>query len=465
MIPVIGYAGRRVAVFGLGGSGLAAAKALAAGGAEPICWDDSASSRAAAAEAELIVEDLTAADWSRFAALVLAPGVPLTHPEPHPVVLLAEAAGVPAIGDVELFARERARIAPSAPLVAVTGTNGKSTTVALIAHLLKSAGRAVELGGNFGPPVLSLAPPSASRVHVLECSSYQIELAPSLAPTIGVLLNISPDHLDRHGTFERYAEIKSRLPMASDRAIVGVDDPRSALIADHVEQAGGRVTRVSVRNPLADGYFLRGQAIVRTDVAAEEAVASLAGINSLRGLHNAQNAAIAVAVAIELGLDQAAIAAGLNSFPGLAHRMEEVGRIGRTIFVNDSKATNADAAARALASFNHIYWIVGGRSKSDGIAGLEPFFPRVAKAFLIGEAAEPFARTLEGRLAFELFGTLDQAIAAAAKAAAGDPAAESVVLLSPAAASFDQFKNFGERGDVFRRLALELGAMPKAVRS
>lgn len=464
MIPVSGFEGGRVAVFGLGTSGIATAKALVAGGAEPICWDDGEAARGAAAEAGLTVEDLIAADWSGFATLLLSPGVPLTHPAPHPVVQRAAAAAVPVIGDIELFSRERARIAPSAPLVAVTGTNGKSTTVALVVHLLNSAGRAAELGGNFGPPVLSLPPPSPSLTYVLECSSYQIELAPSLAPTVGVLLNVSPDHIDRHGTFERYVEIKARLPEASETAIVGVDDPRSALIADHVEQAGGRVIRVSVRNPLADGFFVRDGMIVRTDAAADEEIASLRGIRTLRGLHNAQNAAAAVAAVAELGLSRQEIAAGLKSFPGLPHRLEEVGRVGRVIFVNDSKATNGEAAARALASFNHIYWIVGGRPKSDGIAGLDALFPRVAKAFLIGEAAEPFARTLEGRLAFELSGTLERAIAAAAAAAAKDAAAESVVLLSPAAASFDQFSNFAERGDTFRRLALELGAAPQAVR-
>lgn len=463
MIPVSGFEGRKIAVFGLGGSGIATAHALAAGGAEPLAWDDFETSRSAAAATGIVLADPAMLDWSDIAALVLSPGVPLNYPEPHPVVLLAEAAKVPVIGDVELFARERLRIAPTAPLVAVTGTNGKSTTVALIAHLLSEAGEQVELGGNFGPAVLSLRPPSPSRVHVLECSSYQIELAPSLTPSVGVLLNISPDHIDRHGTFERYAEIKSRLARGSERVIIGVDDIRSARIADHIEQAGGRVTRISVRNPLADGYFLRGSEIVRSAAGAEEAIASLTGINSLRGQHNAQNAIAAVAALEQLGIALARIVAGLRTFPGLAHRMEEVRRIGRAVFINDSKATNADATARALASFNHIYWIVGGRPKADGIAGLEPFFPRVAKAFLIGEAAEEFARTMEGKVAFELSATLENAVEAAAALAARDPAEESAILLSPAAASFDQFRNFAERGDVFRRLALDL-AVPAGQR-
>jgi len=462
LIPVSGFEGRKVAVFGLGASGIATANALAAGGAQPVAWDDSEAVRSAARAAGIGLSNLATADWSAFAALILAPGVPLTHPAPHRVVRLAEAAAVPVIGDVELFSRERLRRAPRAPLVAVTGTNGKSTTVALIAHILETSGRDVALGGNFGPAVLSLPPPSPSRTHVLECSSYQIELAPSLAPTVGALLNISPDHIDRHGTFERYVEIKSRLPKAAEHAIVCVDDPRSALIADHVEQAGEEVTRVSVRNPLADGFWLHGETIMHAEAAASEVVADVGGIVSLRGPHNRANAAVATAVALRLGIRPEAVSAGLKSFPGLQHRMEEVGRIGRTILVNDSKATNADAAARALASFNHIYWIVGGRPKSDGIAALDSLFPRVAKAFLIGEAADEFARTMEGRVAYERSGTLEKAFAAAVAAAIEDPAAEPVVLLSPAAASFDQFRNFGERGDRFRQLAAEHGAVMKA---
>ncbi len=456
MIPVHGFEGRRVAVFGLGGSGLAAAQALAAGGAEPICWDDSELARENATAAGLTVADLAAADWHEFAALILTPGVPLTHPAPHPMVLLAETANVPIIGDIELFFRERRRQAANAPVVAVTGTNGKSTTVALIAHLLTAAGRDAQLGGNFGPAVLTLEAPSLARTHVLECSSFQIELTPSLKPTVGVLLNLSPDHIDRHGTFDRYAEIKARLPREADQAVIGVDDRRSALIADHIEQAGGKVVRVSVRSAFADGLTLRDGFVVLTAGGADTQIADLSGIKTLRGLHNAQNALAAVAAVRALGVPDKIIATGLRTFPGLAHRLEEVGRRGRTLFINDSKATNADAAGKALASFNHVYWIAGGRPKEGGIAGLEPFFPRVEKAFLIGEAAEEFARTMEGTLRYEISGTLEAAVKAAAKAAADDPAPESVVLLSPAAASYDQFKNFVARGEAFRLLVNEV---------
>lgn len=452
MIPVSGYEGRKVAVFGLGTSGIATAKALAAGGADANCWDDSEASRAKAVEAGLNVVDLSKADWSEFAALILSPGIPLTHPVPHPVVVVAKAANLPIIGDIELFCRERQRIAPKAPLVAVTGTNGKSTTVALIAHILAEAGRDVQLGGNFGPPILSLEPPAMSRIHVLECSSFQIELAPSLRPSIGVLLNISPDHIDRHGSLERYEEIKTRLPRASEVAIIGVDDNRSPRIADRVEQSGVPVMRVSARSPLADGIVVRDGTITAVAGGAEEQIASIDGVGTLRGTHNWQNAGVATAVARQLRVSDTGIAKSLRTFPGLPHRMEEVGRLGRILFVNDSKATNSDATARALASFNHLYWIVGGRPKSGGIDALAPLFPRVAKAFLIGEAAEPFARTMEGRVAYEISKTLEQAVASAIGVALESSEEEPVVLLSPAAASYDQFSNFAERGDRFRDL-------------
>ena len=452
MIPVSGYEGRQMAVFGLGASGIATAKALIAGEAFPLCWDDAKSARNAAESAGLAVSDLNVADWSAFAGLVLSPGIPFTDPAPHPIVELATAANVPIIGDLELFSRERERRAPQSPLVAVTGTNGKSTTVALIAYLLSAAGHQVELGGNFGPAALSLRPPATGRTHVLECSSYQIELAPSLRPSVGVLLNLSPDHVDRHGSFERYVEIKGRVPAAAKRAVICVDDPRSALIADHIEQDGGRVIRVSIRNPVADGVCVSNGIISEVAGAAERPIADISEIGTLRGEHNAQNAAAAVATALSLDVNPNEIAAALVGFLGLPHRMEEVGLIGRVLFINDSKATNAEATAHALASFNDIHWIVGGRPKSGGITGLEPLFPRVAKAFLIGESAPEFARVMEGRLTYDLSETLERAVADAIGVAVESSSPEPVVLLSPAAASFDQFKDYAERGDAFRDL-------------
>jgi len=463
VIPITTFAGKKVAVFGLGGSGLASASALLAGGADVIACDDDAASAAKASAAGIPTADLRHADWSKIASLVLAPGVPLTHPAPHWVVALAQKAGVEVIGDIELFCRERRQHAPDAPFVAITGTNGKSTTTALIAHLAAAAGMDAQLGGNIGTAILSLAPPRANieppRVHVIECSSYQIDLAPSLDPSIGILINLSEDHLDRHGTMANYAAVKERLVAGVPKAgtaVVGVDDDWCQKIAVRLAQSGHRVVRISVRRKLTNGLFVDERRIVRATGTGASEIAELGGIGSLRGLHNAQNAACAMAAALALGLAPAAIQAGLRSFPGLAHRMEEVGRRGAVLFVNDSKATNADSAAQALACFNDIFWIAGGKPKTGGIESLRTFFPRIRKAYLIGEAADEFAATLGGDVPHEIDGTLDKALSAAARDAEASGASEPVVLLSPACASFDQYRNFEVRGDAFRELVRAL---------
>jgi UDP-N-acetylmuramoylalanine--D-glutamate ligase len=459
VIPVTAFAGRKVAVFGLGGSGLASASALLAGGAAVIAVDDDAQSVAKANAAGIPTADLARADWSQIAALVLAPGVPLTHPRPHPIVQRAQAAGVEVIGDIELFCRERARRSPGAPFVAITGTNGKSTTTALVAHLAAAAGLEVEVGGNIGTAILSLQPPRAGRVHVIECSSYQIDLAPGLDPSVGILINLSEDHLDRHGTMEHYAAVKERLVAgvpADGTAIVGVDDPWCRAIAGRLEQAGRPVVRISVREPLRDGLFVERQKIVRAAAGQTDVIAVLTGIGSLRGVHNAQNALAATAAALALGLNPTAIAEALRSFPGLAHRMEEVGRRGKVLFVNDSKATNVDSAAQALACFADIFWIAGGKPKSGGIEPLRKYFANIRKAYLIGEAAAELAATLGDDVPHEIDGTLDRALEAAARDADAASATEPVVLLSPACASFDQYRNFEVRGDAFRALVRAL---------
>jgi UDP-N-acetylmuramoylalanine--D-glutamate ligase len=459
MIPCTTFAGKKVAVFGLGGSGLASAHALVAGGADVVGFDDSAESLAKAAQAGIATADLRTLDWSKISALLLAPGVPLTHPAPHWSVDLARSAGAEVIGDIELYCRERRVLAPHSPFVAITGTNGKSTTTALIHHLLKAAGRSAELGGNIGTAVLTLAPPRADHAHVIECSSYQIDLAPSLNPRVGVLINVSEDHLDRHGTLAHYAAVKERLAAGvqpDGAAVIGVDDALCLAAAGRIERKGGNVIRVSVRQPLQAGIFVESGTIFRAASDDEWPLASLDGIGSLRGLHNAQNAACAAAAALVLGLDTAAIQSGMRSFPGLAHRMEQVGRKGNVLFVNDSKATNADSAAQALACFPDIFWIAGGKPKTGGITALAEFFPRIRKAYLIGEAAAEFARTLDGKVACDLAGTLDRAVEAAARDAEGAGLNEPVVLLSPACASFDQYRNFELRGDRFRELVLAL---------
>jgi len=459
MIPVTSFAGKKVAVFGLGGSGLASAQALAAGGADVVGFDDNAVSLAKAAQAGIVTADLRQVDWSKISALLLAPGVPLTHPAPHWSAGLARNAGVEVIGDIELYCRERRKLAPHSPFVAITGTNGKSTTTALIHHLLVSSGRSADLGGNIGTAVLTLAPPRADHAHVIECSSYQIDLAPSIDPRVGILINVSADHLDRHGTLEHYAAVKERLVagVPSDgAAIVGVDDEWCEAAADRAAASGKNVVRISVRRRLSDGIYVENGEIMRAVGGNAQPVARLGGIGSLRGLHNAQNAACATAAALALELDAAAIQIGLRSFPGLAHRMEQVGRKGAVLFVNDSKATNADSSAQALGCFSDIFWIAGGKPKTGGIASLAGFFPRIRKAYLIGEAANEFAGMLDGKVAYEVVGTLDRAVEAAARVAEASALKEPVVLLSPACASFDQYRNFEVRGDRFRELVLAL---------
>ncbi len=449
MIPVTTLSGKKVALFGLGGSGFATARALKLGGAEVTAWDDNPDSVTKAAAEGIHTADLRTIDWSAQSLFVLSPGVPLTHPKPHWTVDLARAAGVDVVGDVELFVRERQAHAPDCPFIAITGTNGKSTTTALIAHILKSSGRDTQLGGNIGTAVLTLDPPKDGRFYVVECSSYQIDLAPTVNPSAGILLNLTPDHLDRHGTMQHYADIKERLVAGSDIAVIGVDDSHCQMIADRIERAGGKVMRISRRHALPYGIYADGTKLIQASGGATKSIADLDGIQTLRGSHNAQNAAAAVAACLAVGVSEEEIRAGLASFPGLKHRMQPVGRRGNVVFVNDSKATNADAAAPALSSYDRIYWIAGGLPKAGGITSLTGFFPRIAKAYLIGEAAAEFAATLGETVPYEISGTLERAVAHAAADAERDESGPLAVMLSPACASFDQYKNFEVRGDAF----------------
>jgi UDP-N-acetylmuramoylalanine--D-glutamate ligase len=464
MIRVTTFAGRDVAVFGLGASGTSTARALLQGGASVHAWDDGAAGREAAARDGVPIVDLAEVDWSKFAALVLAPGVPLTHPEPHWVVKKAKEAGVEIIGDIELFCREREKVCPEAPVIAVTGTNGKSTTTALIAHILQQAGRDTQMGGNIGRAVLTLDAPEPGRHYVIEMSSFQIDLTPSLAPSVGVLLNVTPDHIDRHGSLEHYAAVKARLIEHARNAVIGVGDPFGQSLAEFRriadQRSGVRSLRRIAANPGADVEFgFDGRYVVANDGHEKKRIADLSGVGALRGLHNAENACAAAAALTMLPdpLSPEEIGRHMRSYPGLAHRMEEIGSVGRVLFVNDSKATNADSTEKALTSFaGPIYWIAGGRPKSGGIEPLAPHFGRVARAYLIGEAAPQFAVTLGGKVPFEQCGTLAIALQRAASDAAASTADEPVVLLSPACASYDQFKNFEVRGDAFRSLVAAL---------
>ena len=467
MTPITVFRGRTVAVFGLGSSGLATCAALAAGGAHVVASDDKPAKIAEAQDKGVNTSDLKTFEWKSVAALVLAPGVPLTHPAPHWIVNLARRNEKEIIGDIELFCRERRARAPRSPFAAITGTNGKSTTTALIAHLVAKNGGDVAVGGNLGTPILSLASPSQTRTHVIECSSFQIDLAPTIDPSVGILLNVTRDHIDRHGTLANYAAIKERLVAGvgvGGTAIVGVDDEICAAAADRAEREGTKVVRISVRRRLAgDGVYSEGSHLIEMEKGKQRFRLSLAGIGSLRGLHNAQNAAAAYAAARAFGLDEAAISYAMHSFPGLHHRMEEVGRRDSVLFVNDSKATNADSTAKALECFSDIYWVAGGREKEGGITTLAKYFPRVRKAYLIGEAAQDFAKMLDGKVVYEDVRTLDRAVSMAARDAEASGLVNPVVLLSPACASFDQYPNFEVRGNEFRDLVMRLPGVKKIV--
>ena len=456
MFAVTHFKGKRVAMFGLARSGISCARALALGGAEVLAWDDSEPAVEKARAEGLQVTNLHTVDFRTLSALVLSPGVPLTHPEPHWTVVKARAAGVEVIGDTEVFAR--AMQGTGARMVAITGTNGKSTTTALIGHVLKVAGLDVDVGGNIGQAVFNLRAPARERVYVLELSSFQIDLMPGLSPDVGILTNLTPDHLDRHGAMEHYAAVKSRMftkQRDGQTALVGVDDDWCSSIADHIH-GGPDLRRVSVVRALDNGVSAPDGILRDVRDGAVSAEIDLRGMPSLRGRHNWQNACMAYGAARAMGVDAKVIAEAMRSFPGLAHRMQEIGRAGHVAFVNDSKATNADAAEKALASYSNIFWIAGGIAKTGGIEPLSPYFPRVRKAYLIGVAAADFAESLKGKVEFEMCDTLARAVQAAARDAAASNGTEPVVLLSPACASFDQYKNFEVRGDAFAELVARL---------
>jgi UDP-N-acetylmuramoylalanine--D-glutamate ligase len=458
MIPITEYAGRDVAVYGLGRTGLSAAKALAAGGARVHAWDDWEGARAKAEAEGVNVSDINKRDWQKFAALVLSPGIPYKFPQPHRLVRMAEMMNVPVVGDMELFARavqalpEKGR--PS--IVGITGTNGKSTTTALIGHILKEAGRDVRVGGNIGTGVLDMASLNANAIYVLELSSYQLDLCHSLHCDVAVFLNLSPDHLDRHGGMNGYVEAKKRIfanQSPRDISVIGIDDPHTQAIAMGRQRPGqGRVVQISSEFGLARGVSAVDGHLYDSTAGQAIRVGDLADAASLPGRHNYQNAAAAYAACKALGVAPGRIMAGINSFPGLAHRMETVGEVDGVRFVNDSKATNAQAAEQALKTWPSVHWIAGGVPKAEGIAPLEPWFDRVAGAYLIGESKAAFAKTLKDKVPTTKCGTLEAATQAAFDAARASGQPNPIVLLSPACASFDQFKDFEARGDAFREI-------------
>ncbi|EAR52595.1 UDP-N-acetylmuramoylalanine--D-glutamate ligase [Oceanicola granulosus HTCC2516] len=456
MIPVMGVDGATVAVLGLGRSGRTAARALAAGGASVVAWDDGPAGRAAAEDEDIALRDLSRPGaLDDVAALIVSPGIPHLYPRPHPVIAAAWEAGVPVDNDIGLFFRSLGQsdwdshdVAPK--VVAVTGSNGKSTTAALIHHVLREGGRESQLAGNIGRGVLDIDPPGDGGVVVLELSSYQTELARSLTPDVAVFTNLSPDHLDRHGGMGGYFAAKRRLfaEGGPDRCIVGVDELEGRFLANQLAEsrADDRVIRISADRKLAEGWSVTARKGYLSELRKGRQVGSidLREIKGLPGAHNHQNACAAYAVARTLGLGPRQIEAAFASYPGLPHRSQLIAERGGVRFVNDSKATNVDSAAKALAAFGRIRWICGGLQKEGGLGGLLDAAGGVVKAYVIGREAEAFAMSLTG-IDAEVCTTMADAVArSAAEAEPGD-----VVLLAPAAASFDQYDNFEQRGEDF----------------
>ncbi len=458
MIVVRGYEGKRVGVLGLGRSGLATAAALQAGGAVPVCWDDNKAARDDANAFE--ITDLTRdKGWADLVALIVSPGIPHLFPQPHKAVQNAWRHGVVVDNDISLFFQsftqpEWSMYDHEPKVVCITGSNGKSTTAALIHHILSAANRPTQIGGNFGTGALDLDPLIDNEVVILELSSYQLELARTLAPDISVFLNLSPDHLDRHGGIGGYLAAKSRIftACAPERAIVGMDQIEGCFLENRLVQTGTPVIRISSSKQEGDGWqvFSKKGFLAEWRKGRQVASIDLRDMPSLPGSHNRQNACAAFAVCRSLGLAPKVIDAGLRSYAGLQHRCQKVAEIDGVTYINDSKATNVDAAGKSLLAFSNIRWIAGGQMKDGGIKPLADKFARITKAYLIGEAAQEFADAL-GSTEFEICETLEKAVAAAKR----DSEKGDIVLLAPACASFDQFKSFEERGETFESLVLK----------
>ncbi len=458
MITTIPVQESEVAVMGLGASGLAAARGLVASGARVLAWDDCAERRAAARRAGIRVAELTGVALRGARGLVLSPGIPHTHPAPHPVVARAHRESVEIVSDIELLARAE----PSARYLGVTGTNGKSTTVALLGQIFARSGERCAVGGNIGTPALGLDSVGDQGLYVLELSSYQLELTRSLACEVGVLLNISPDHLERHGGLEGYVRAKARLfeqmPSGARRtAVIGIDDPHSLRLWRALADDGRFVVvPVSAQRAVAGGVYADRGRLVDATEGEPVVVADLRPMPGLVGAHNAQNAAAAYAAARAAGAAPASIVEALIAFSGLGHRQELVDVVDGVTFVNDSKATNGEATAMALRRYEEIYWIAGGVPKSTGLGGLESLMHRVRRAFLIGAASEPFAAWLDGKAPFELCEDLEAAVRRAHARAIAEARPGAAVLLSPACAAHDQFRSFEARGDAFAALVEQI---------
>ncbi|WP_417817752.1 UDP-N-acetylmuramoyl-L-alanine--D-glutamate ligase [Tritonibacter scottomollicae] len=457
MIPVKGVTGQKIAVLGLGRSGLATARALREGGAEAICWDDNPAAREAAEGEGFACRELTRQDaFDDIAALIVSPGIPHLYPKPNPVVRAALIAGVPVDNDIGLFFRSVAsgewdEFVTMPKVIAITGSNGKSTTVALLNHILEHVGRDSQMAGNIGRGVLDIDPPGDGGVVVLELSSYQTDLARALTPDVAVFTNLTPDHLDRHAGMGGYFAAKRRLfaEGGPDRAVIGVDEDEGLFLAGQLSEGNGddRVIRVSSGQKLSGGagwtVFARKGFLSEYRKGRQAGSIDLRDIAGLPGAHNHQNACAAYAAARTLGLAPRVIEAAMRTYPGLPHRSQRVAEVDGVSYVNDSKATNVDSAAKALSAFKKIRWICGGLEKEGGLEGLKGATDEVVKAYVIGREAAQFAMQLD--VEAEVCTTMAQAVARAV----ADAEAGETVLLAPAAASFDQYDSFEKRGEDF----------------
>jgi UDP-N-acetylmuramoylalanine--D-glutamate ligase len=455
MIRIPGYEHRRIAVMGLGVAGLPTVRALIASGANVMAWDDGADSRNKAAAEGIPIVDLMAADWAGIDTLVLSPGIPHTFPKPHPIAERARRADAKIVCDVDLLGRAQ----PDATYVGITGTNGKSTTTALIAHILRRAGKQLEVGGNLGPAVMNFAPLGKGGIYVLEMSSYQLERTFSIKFDVSVLLNISPNHIDRHGDLAGYVAAKARIFARNGKkqtAVVGVDDEETRRVADTVADRM-HVVRVTREAPGAGMVGAAGTKLVDRTNGEARVVLDLKDAPDLPGRHNAQNAAAAYAAARALGLAPDVIAAAMKTYRSLPHRLERVATIDGVTYVNDSKATSPEATVWALTSYDKVIWIGGGLSKEVGYDALIPYLPKITHAFLVGKAAPEIAAFLDRhKIPHTTTDTIERAVPAA-HAKAKEASSVKVVLLSPACASFDQYRSFEKRGDDFRVQVKKLG--------
>lgn len=447
MITPLIYKDQKVAVIGLGRSGQSVAHALKKGGAEVFAWDDQIDARKNAEDNGISILKPSSFEWEKIDQLILSPGVPHHYPAPHPLVARAQLEGLRPFGDMEILAKTQ----KDARYIGITGTNGKSTTTTLIGHILKQIGEKVEVGGNLGIPVLELNSLDKEGIYVLEVSSYQLETAPSLHFDVGILLNITPDHLDRHGGMEGYIEAKKliyRNSTPKDKLVISIDDPHCLTICESLKALGKvGLIPVSTCKLLTEGISVK-DGVLHED---QKPVLDLKVFDRLRGQHNWQNIAAAFGALRALGYEREVIAQGISTFPGLVHRQQVVAVYKNVTFVNDSKATNAEAVAKALSCYQGLplYWLAGGRSKEGGITALKPYFKSLQHAFLFGESASNFALTLKGDVPYTQCETLKEAFEKAALMALGENKKDAVVLLSPACASFDQFRDFAARGDAF----------------